>query len=251
MADRYRDRLKILEDQEIEELYVRPRFNHEERLQFFSLSPEERALADGHYNLANRVLFILQAGYFKARPLFFSFDFEDVEADVRHVLEHHYPDFSDAKLAAPSLKQTRHAQQAKILKLYGHRACDAHARTALMHKAGQVVRISTKPAFLFRMLLQHLESRRIVVPGYSFLQDVVSQTLAEERARLTAVLNARLNRGTVKALDALYIEHDGIYAITPLKHDPKDFFLRETSAKSCVVNPWRSFMKRRKCCCQS
>ena len=53
MADRYKDRLKILEDQEIEELYGRPQFNHDERVHFFSLSPEERALADAHYNLAN------------------------------------------------------------------------------------------------------------------------------------------------------------------------------------------------------
>ena len=48
MANRYHDRLKILEDQEIEELYARPQFNHEERVHFFSLSSEERALADGH-----------------------------------------------------------------------------------------------------------------------------------------------------------------------------------------------------------
>jgi hypothetical protein len=42
MANRYHDRLKILEDQEIEELYARPQFNHEERVNFFSLSSEER-----------------------------------------------------------------------------------------------------------------------------------------------------------------------------------------------------------------
>jgi hypothetical protein len=66
------------EDQEIEELYGRPQFNHDERLHFFSLSSEERALADAHYNLANRALFILQLGYFKARTLFFSFAFEEV-----------------------------------------------------------------------------------------------------------------------------------------------------------------------------
>ena len=48
MANRYHDRLKFLEDREIEELYARPQFNHEELVHFFSLSSEERALADGH-----------------------------------------------------------------------------------------------------------------------------------------------------------------------------------------------------------
>ena len=251
MANRYHDRLQILEDQEIEELYARPQFNHEERVHFFSLSSEERALADGHYNLVNRVLFILQAGYFKARTLFFSFDFDDVQADVRHVLEHHYAGFDDAELAGPSLKQTRHAQQRKILDLYGYRACDAKERAALMNKAGQVVRISAKPVFLFRTLLQHLESRRIVVPGYSFLQDVVSQTLAEERVRLTAVLDGRLSKATVRALDALYVEHDGMYAITPLKHDPKDFSLRETKREIARSQSLGRFMERRRRCYRS
>ena len=67
MAARYKDRLKILDDQEIEDLYGRPRFNPDERVHFFGLTPEERALADGHYTLANRVLCILQIGYFKAK----------------------------------------------------------------------------------------------------------------------------------------------------------------------------------------
>jgi hypothetical protein len=227
MGDRYKDRLKILEDQEIEELYGRPRFNHDERMYFFGLTPEERALADGHYNLASRVLFILQVGYFKAKTLFFAFELDDVQEDVRPILQQHYPHFHDAVLAAASLKQTRHTQQRKILDLYGYRACNADERAALMEKAGQIVRISVKPIFVFRNLLQYLENRRIVVPGYSFLQDAVSQALADERARLTAILEGRLDQATLKALDALYVVRDGMYAITPLKRDPKDFSLRE------------------------
>ncbi|MGO8733179.1 MAG: DUF4158 domain-containing protein [Terriglobia bacterium] len=228
MADRYKDRLKILEDQEIEELYGRPQFNHDERVFYFGLSDEERALADAHYNLANRVLFILQLGYFKARTLFFSFEFDDVREDARHVLRQYYSSSNDFEFAAPNLKQTRHAQQKKILALYGYRACSSKERAALMGKASQVVHISAKPVFLFRNLLQYLESRRIVVPGYSFLQDVVSQALAAERDRLTALLEGRLTKATVVALDALYVERNGVYAATALKHDPKDFSLRET-----------------------
>ena len=66
MATRYKDRITILEDAEIEELYGRPRFTYDERVHYFALTPEEHTVADGHYSLASRVLFILQAGYFKA-----------------------------------------------------------------------------------------------------------------------------------------------------------------------------------------
>ena len=87
MATRYKDRITILEDAEIEELYGRPRFTHDERVHYFALTPEERAVADGHYSLASRVLFILQAGYFKAKTLFFSFEIDEVADDVKHILQ--------------------------------------------------------------------------------------------------------------------------------------------------------------------
>jgi hypothetical protein len=36
MATRYKDRITILEDAEIEELYGRPRFTHDERVHYFA-----------------------------------------------------------------------------------------------------------------------------------------------------------------------------------------------------------------------
>ena len=50
-------------------------------------------MADGHYSLASRVLFILKAGYFKAKTLFFSFEIDEVADDVKHVLQQHYPQY--------------------------------------------------------------------------------------------------------------------------------------------------------------
>ncbi len=55
----------------------------------------------------------------------------------------------------------------------------------------------------------------------------MSQTLADERTRLTTILEERLDPITLKALDALYLVRDGTYAVTPLKRDPKDFSLSE------------------------
>jgi hypothetical protein len=50
MATRYKDPITILEDAEIEELYGRPRFTYDERFDYFALTPEERAVVDGHYD---------------------------------------------------------------------------------------------------------------------------------------------------------------------------------------------------------
>ncbi|MDA8205649.1 MAG: DUF4158 domain-containing protein [Thermaerobacter sp.] len=66
----YQGRLKILDTPEIEELYGRPRFDPEERTYYFALTPEERDIAYSYRTPENRILFILQAGYFKAKTIF-------------------------------------------------------------------------------------------------------------------------------------------------------------------------------------
>src|SRR5260221_3996537 len=118
MATRYKDRITILEDAEIEELYGRPRFTHDERAHYFALTAEERAVADGHYSLASRVLFILQAGYFKAKTLFFSFEIDEGAEDVKHVLQQHYPHYHDTAVKSAIVQQTRHAQQRQLPGMY-------------------------------------------------------------------------------------------------------------------------------------
>ena len=184
MATRYKDRITILEDAEVEELYGRPRFTHDERVHYFALTPEERAVADGHYSLASRVLFILQAGYFKAKTLFFSFEIDEVADDVKHVLQQHYPQYHDAALKSAIVKQTHHAQQHKLLELYGYRACAGAERAALGAKADQVVRISAKPICVFQALVQYLESHSWSLRATAFYRDVLQVcSRAEGRGR--------------------------------------------------------------------
>jgi hypothetical protein len=71
MATRYKDRITILEHAEIEELYGRPRFTHDERFHYFALTPEERAVVDGHYvpRLENPSLHVLVTVYWCLKML--------------------------------------------------------------------------------------------------------------------------------------------------------------------------------------
>jgi TnpA family transposase len=231
MTKQYKDRLKILEDHEIDELYGLPRFDPDEQSYYFSLTQEERHLANSHRSIENRVLFILQAGYFKAKTMFFSFEFNEVQGDIRHILQQYFPLSADIHIIEPVLRQTKHGQQQKILALYGYRPCNAAERACLMEKALHVVKISAKPIYLFQTLIYYLETQKIVTPGYSYLQDVVSQALAAERERIAEIIKHSLDDKTRTALDNLYVSRDGIYAITALKHEPKDFSLKEMKSE--------------------
>ena len=48
-------RLRILGENEIKDLYERPRFTHEDRIQYFSLSPSEKAMLDQLHSIKSRI----------------------------------------------------------------------------------------------------------------------------------------------------------------------------------------------------
>jgi hypothetical protein len=63
-------RLRILGDDEIQALYGRPRFTDDERLEYFALSPTEKAMLEQLHSIKSQIYFILQLGYFKAHHMF-------------------------------------------------------------------------------------------------------------------------------------------------------------------------------------
>ena len=83
-------RLRILAEDEIEAIYGKPRFTHEERTQYFSLSSAEQAALEELHSFKSRICFILQLGYFKARSLFFALDFQEVQEDAEYIRERYF-----------------------------------------------------------------------------------------------------------------------------------------------------------------
>ena len=215
------ERLRILGDDEIDTLYGRPRFTHEERVQYFALSPTEKAALVQLHSIKSQVFFIRQLGYFKARSLFCTFTLQEVKEDAKYILEHYFPDkqIVDVNIA----KVTRLKQQHLIRELFNYRYCDARERQTLDVKAQQAARVCGKPIYVFRELLHYLQQQCVVLPGYRFMQDTVSQALGDEQDRLVALMRDHLTPPDIEALRRLLADSPGLYEITQLKHEPRDF----------------------------
>ena len=214
-------RLQILGEDEIEAVYGRPIFNYEERALYFSLSAPEKAALKQFHTFQSRIFYILQLGYFKARQQFFAFTIQEVVADASHVQQTYFPDYPlmDFSIA----KGTRLKQQRAILDLFRYRLCKTEERRQLAGRAQQAARISSKPICVLRDLLQYLTEQRIVVPSYTVLQDIVGKALTLEQERLTHIAHEHLTSADVAALRKLLTNPRGLYEITRLKHEPKDF----------------------------
>ena len=157
--------------------------------------------------------------------MFFVFDLPAVEEDARYVQGQYFPDFQLDDLDLT--KVTRLRQQGLILGLFRYRMCDAEQREALSAKARQAAIVSAKPIYIFRELMHFLAEQRIVAPGYSFMQDTVGQALTHEQERLTAILSQYLSASDVENLNRLVEDSPGLYEITQLKREPRDFSASE------------------------
>jgi TnpA family transposase len=224
-------RLRILGDDEIQALYGRPHFTDDERLEYFALSPTEKASLEQLHSIKSRIYFLLQFGYFKSHHLFFVFDLPDVEEDARYIQTQYFPDFQLDDLDIT--KVTRLRQQSLILELFRYRTCDAEQRQALAAKARQAAMVSARPIYIFRELMHFLAEQRIVAPGYSFMQDTVGQALTHEQNRLSSILSQYLSTSDVAHLHRLVEDSPGLYEITQLKREPRDFSASEITREIC------------------
>lgn len=230
-------RLNILTKDETEKLFGFPQFTHEDRLIYFSLNQAETKIAYSHRSLRARVNFILQLGYFKAKNMFFMFDCSMIREDAQHILIQYFPE--NNKILVDDVPQRTHISiQKRILNLFGYRLCDQSIKMILQTKASQLVKVCTKPIYIFKELVHYLESQQVVLPGYTFLQeDIVGKALTKERSRLEAAISEKITPKIENMFKYLLKADKDLYALTILKKEPKDFSYKEMSfeIKKCIT----------------
>ena len=221
LVDNTGKRLGILHHDEIDALYGRPRFTQKERDEYFTLSAEEKAVLKQLHSLKSKAFFIMQLGYFKVRHMFFVFDFREVKEDAAYVRQRYFPDLDDvdSKLA----QGTRLKQQKLILELSKYQNTDAAMRKKLKARARQSAAVCSKPIYIFRELMHSLIENQAVAPAYNVMQDIVGEALAYEQRRLANIVRSNVDRSARKALNSLLEDTQGLYEITLLKRDPRDF----------------------------
>lgn len=215
-------RLKILSEDELKSIYGRPCFTYEDRCLYFSLSEPEKELLDTLRSVKSKAYFVLQLGYFKAKHLFFTFDLHEVEEDLRYVLKEHFSQNEITDLR-PIDKFTRLKQQHLILGLFNYRGCEVEERQQLENKARKAATYCGKPIYIFREIMNYLTEHNIVVPGYSFMQDTVGKAITYEQNRLITIMQNHLTLPDIEGLKKLLDDSSGLYEITQIKCEPKDF----------------------------
>lgn len=185
-------RLTILSEAEKTALYDLPAFDDFQRVDFLAMTDVERALALRRRGIVKQVYCLLQIGYFKAKQAFFQFTLDEVPPeDVTFLLQRYFP--GQTLTAEPLLTSEYYVQRNKIVELFQYRLCSDDDIPALLNKAILLARTDVTPTFLLAELLVFLIGQRIVRPGYTTLQDLITTALSAERDRLEKLVHSCLS----------------------------------------------------------
>ena len=221
-------RLIILTRNEIQELYGLPRFADEERLKYFFLDQSEIKELENFRTSLSKIYFILQLGYFKAKKRFFVFQLQEVKDDIYYISQkYHFKEEEIKKIILA--KSSRTDQHKLILKFLDYQNCTQERKKELQDKAFHLATIHAKPIYIFRELFNYLEKQRIILPGYSTMQTIVSKAITREKERLGTVIMNQLSEEGQKILDTLLISEEGMHKVTLLKKEPQNFGHKEMS----------------------
>jgi TnpA family transposase len=213
--------LTVLSDAERYALYGLPDFDEGQRLEFLSLSPQELLLASSRSSLHAQVHCALQIGYFKAKHAFFQFTWDDVPEDCDFILTRYFND-QDFETRTVT-KHERYTQCTTIAALFAYRLWSSDDLPNLVQRATQIARRDVTPGFIVAELIAYLKEHKIIRPGYTTLQTIISEALSSERQRLGNLLTSALDTSGREALAQLLLRDDTLSELAALKQDAKDF----------------------------
>ena len=238
------ERLTVLSDAEQEALYGLPDFDNAQRLEYLALTEAELAIASSRPGLHAKVYCVLQIGYFKAKHAFFGFDWNDVQADCAFVLSRYFhAEAFEHKLIT---KHEHYSQRERIAELFGYQPWAADFLPQLAQQAAQIVRRDVTAGFVAAELIVWLNEHKIIRPGYTTLQELVSEALSVERRRLGGLLVEVLDESAKAALSQLLVRDDTLSQLAALKQDAKDFSWRQMARereKRATLEPLHGIAK--------
>lgn len=217
--------LTVLSEAEQFALYGLPDFDDGQRLDYLSLDEAELALANRRPSLGAQVYCALQIGYFKAKHAFFRFSWDEVREDCTFILTRYFN--GQAFELRIITKHEHYTQRALIAAQFGYRLWSAEFLPTLTQQITPIVRRDVTPGFIVAELLTFLNEHKIVRPGYTTLQTLVSEALLAERQRLSHVLAERMDELARDLLKQLLVRDDTLSGLAALKQDAKHFGYRQ------------------------
>ncbi len=193
-------RMKIFNTLEVETFESPPVFDSVERKRFFSLPLLLKEPLANLRTPTNKVCFLTAAGYFKARHKFFARQFRPT--DIEYVAHQIGVNPAEVHVEAYS-KGTYARHQDVILSYFGCAPFDEAAKVFILKEIASLVRVQFRPKLVLIEIIQILIRKKIVIPSYNVLADLIVAALNLHQRTLSKIIDDCLNEKQCANLDEL------------------------------------------------
>jgi TnpA family transposase len=192
---------KILSKADIKEFELPPIFNFEERRKFFNLPQWADGFVEELRTPTNKVGFILQLGYFSAVNRFFVSN-KFYSRDVEYICKRYEIMIEQVNLTT-YVRGNFDRHQRIILERLGFKKFDDQCQDLLKNEAVLLCANQTRPRVMFMSLVDFLISKRIEIPTYYSIADVITEALKQFERSLVASIQKHLSADERRLLDDL------------------------------------------------
>ncbi len=232
-------RLTILSEEESFALYGLPDFDEDQRQYYLHFDETEQNIIYSRNSLTEQVYCALQLGYFKTKQIFFDFTWKDVpEDDYKFILEHYFP---ESKFTQEEVSRHEfYLQRSTIIKHFAYQNWNSQKhKLILANELESIIKRDMATTFILTETLSFLRFKKIIRPGYTTLQDLISEAQNKERQRLGELLTVKISTEMQEKLDILLSTDNIISELAALKQDAKDFKYRILQAECAKLETLR------------
>lgn len=235
----YKERLTILHESEINDLYGVPSLSLEEKRVSFALNDLEQDAIKSIRDRNHKCYAIVLLGYFKIKPIQLNLTYKVLQADLAFIADEYFSKFKAPRFSVSRMQKTRIYD--KIINLQGFKKWDAEQhQKPLITYLQQVAKSWIEPRFLFDSCTEYLARNHIAIPRYSVLQRIISQVIKQERKRISDTLKITISDELTANLADL-VDGESPLTIKELKQAAKSFNGSELEKELNVnklIQPW-------------
>jgi hypothetical protein len=98
------------------------------------------------------------------------------------------------KISLKISRPTRLDLEHRILKIFDYQICTAEIKERIKVLATEIVTIDSCPLFIFKEVAHFLQKNRVILPGYTVLQELIGGAISNEEKRLAGLINTCVNK---------------------------------------------------------
>jgi TnpA family transposase len=217
---------RLLSSTELLDIYGIPVLNDLERQEFFTFNEAETKILKEFKDLKDAVYFSIFLVFFKSKRTLVDFNYQDVTAERQHVMNRYFPNQPSPRAFPASYSKIR--IENTVLTLCHYQRFTADVEQKIKDELHESAIHYPRQHQLCKELLNSLVKHRIAIPGYTTLQDIVSNVWNAENKRLVQSYLRYTNKSQRKAILSLLDKTDDHYhRVLSIKKDMKGFNTHE------------------------